>query len=113
MYKNYWINFNKKYLKENNDNFDIINENINNNMIDIIINKSKKYITSILKQFKDYINDYKNVLNRIFLKIFDKIGEWAAIPKVHKYDINGNNIRKLRPIINLKDTIISISCSIV
>ena len=114
MYDQFWDNFNMNYLNENNDNFDVINSNNDvNDEINTIISKSKKYIMYIINTFKDYIIDYKNVINKIFSNKFDKIGKWASIPKVHKYDENGNNIKKLRPIINLKDSIISVSCSIV
>ena len=113
MYQDYWDKFNNTYLNKNDKNFDIINQKVDKNIIKTIITKSKKYTIIIITKFKEYITDYKTVLNKIFMNIYDKIGEWAAIPKVHKFDINGNNIRKLRPIINLKNTIISISSSII
>ena len=112
MYKDYWDNFNLVYLKENNNNFDIIKIKVKKDEIEIIILKAKKSIISLLKIYKDRINDYKKSFNKIFAGNFDKIGEWAPIPKVHKMDKNGKNIRKLRPIINLKNTIITISCQL-
>ena len=113
MYDTFWNNFNLKYLNENNNNFDIFSNSITNEQIKLIINKSKKKIINIVMKYKDDIIDYKKALNKIFSGINDKIGSWAPIPKVHKKDVNGNPIKKLRPIINLKNTIISISCAIV
>ena len=106
-------NFNIKYLNENNNNFDIISNDNNNNKIKSIINESKKQIINIIMKYKNRINDYKTALNKIYSGINNKIGSWSPIPKVHKVDQNGKMIRKLRPIINLKNTIISISCAIV
>ena len=113
MYMNYWDNFNINHLNNNNNNFDIISKNANKNKIKQIINNSKKKIINIIIKYKNIINDYKKALNITFSGINDKIGSWSPIPKVHKLNNYGQIIRKLRPIINLKNTIISISCAII
>ena len=113
MYDRFWNCFNIKYLDTNNNNFDIISRNINRDKVKDIINNSKKVIINIIMKYKNKIKDYKRALNKIYSGINDKIGSWAPIPKVHKKDLNGNPVKKLRPIINLKNTIISIACAII
>ena len=109
MYKSYWHQFNIDYLENNDNNFDIIKQS----NLKLIISKSKSKLINIITKYKYIINDYKKALNITFSGINDKIGIWAPIPKVHKVDNNNNPIRKLRPIINLKNTIITIPCAIV
>ena len=45
--------------------------------------------------------------------IYNKIGTFSAIPKVHKVDKYGNKIKKIRPIINLRNTVTSFSSAII
>ena len=108
-----WDKMNEEYLKKNDDNFIIIKDNIDKNQIKSIVNESVQEIKNIIFKYKHKIMNYKNVLNKIFSKQNEKIGRWAPIPKVHEVDLNGNPVRKIRPIINLKSTIITFSCSIV
>ena len=43
----------------------------------------------------------------------DRIGTFSAIPKVHKTDKYGNKIKKIRPIINLRNSVTSFSSTII
>ena len=86
LFDEFWDKFNIEYLTNNNDNFDVISNNITENNIKDIINKSNKIIINIIMKYKDIIMDYKKAINRTFAGINNNVGIWAQIPKVHKKD---------------------------
>ena len=101
-----WFKFNVKYYVMHNCKLILINK------IDIIkdgINKLK----SIIFKFKSYFIDYNKIIQFIYLGKFNQIGRWSLMPKVHKKDAEGNQIKKIRPIINMKYSITTISSTII
>ena len=105
--ENDWDYINDKYMIKNNSNFVKIKIDVNSFIV-----KSKKELIYIITKFKHIIKDYKKVLSKLYNKTYDRIGTWSAIPKVHKFDDKGNQLKKIRPIINMKNTIITFSCTI-
>ena len=103
-----WIKFNYNHIKDNHNNYKLVNLN----KFDIIKNGIDA-IKNIIFNFKIYIEDYKKIIKKLYSKKHNKIGIWSSIPKVHKKDINGNLIKKIRPIINMKQTITTISSTII
>ena len=108
IYNSNWIKMKQIFLNANNNNFVKINLNKNN-----IINDAIKSIINLVFKFKNIISDYIKTIRILKSNRLNSIGIFQAIPKVHKKDKQGNPIKKIRPIINLKDTIISISSGII
>ena len=102
-----WKSFNFTYLNENKQNFIKSNQNKTS-----IIKDGINTIKELLSSYKSLIRDYGKALRGIHGEKFNNLGIFASIPKVHKKDKNGHFIRKLRPIISLKNTIITISSCI-
>ena len=107
-YKDNWINFSNKYIKKHPNNIKEVKINIKT-----IIENAKKELIQIINKYKSIIYDYKKAYKYIHSGLYDKIGIFNPLPKVHKKDTFGNPIRKIRPIISMKNTIITISSKIV
>ena len=106
--KTLWILHQLNFLKNNDKNYFSININ-EKQLIEDKINECIK----ILFSYKSRFGDLTKCIKLLKGGIYNRIGNFSAIPKVHKKDIYGNFIKKLRPIINMRNTITSISSSII
>ena len=104
--KQFWHQFNHQFINKNHKNF--VNLLYENNDINNIINHSKNDTKNIIMKYKKYIKDYNKTIKLLHSNAFNQIGSWQAIPKVHKKDEFGNPKKAIRPIINLRNTIITI-----
>ena len=107
-YRDFWYKFNIKHIKDNPNNFKCVKINKNK-----IINTAINDIKFIIIKNKNYFNDYGKIIKYILSNKYNKIGRWSSMPKVHKKDQNGLPIKKLRPIINVKNTITTLSSTII
>eukprot|EP01083_Nonionella_stella_P140609 431507_1 len=72
-----------------------------------IIAIAKQEMLNIVYKFKDVLSNASRIIKWIHAGRYDKIGTWRSMPKVYKVK------KALRPIIDLKNTIISVSSAIV
>ena len=107
--RTYWRGFNHAYLNKNGDNFRLITDRDKQ----ALIAQAKNEIRWMLTKTKYLIADKGRVLAELESGKYDRIGKWAAIPKVHKRNEDGSMRRALRPLINHKQSIISVPCMVV
>ena len=105
--KSDWIELNENHLINNTSNYVQINGEIND-----IIDSALKDLINIIYKFKNIFIDWKRLIRSINAGKYSKLAQWRSIPKVHKFK-DGVQLKKLRDVISMRDTVTTISSGIV
>ena len=102
--REWWSKFNQSHLETNDANFELIENSTREQLIMAATEDTREY----LRKYKRLIVDANRANSE--LEKHQRIGTWSPIPKVHKKNKDGTQKRALRPIVNHKNSVITVSC---